>query len=77
MDRTSALMHVINTIGEGLSDADARVFLDNCISAGLIDEKAGRAMAGALSAVVMRQVPANLRDGVRATLLKQMLVTQI
>ena len=77
LDRTSALMHVINTIGERLSDADVRVFLDNCMGAGLIDDKAGKAMTGALSAVVMRQVPGEVRDSDRATLLKQMLGTQI
>lgn len=77
LDRSSALMHIINSVGEKLDGAAARVILENCVHGGLIDADCGNAMAAALSQPVMHEIPAVYRDRVRAALLKQMLVTQI
>lgn len=77
LDRSSALMHIIHSIGESVDASSANALLDNCIHAELITPAVGAAMAGALSPRVMREIPAPLRDSIRAVLLKQMLVTQI
>lgn len=77
LDRSSALMHIINSIGDDLDISSANAVLDNCVHAGLVGERAGAAISGAISSRVMREIPAELRDKLRAILLKQMLVTQI
>ncbi len=77
LDRSSALMHIINSIGGKLDASSARALLDNCIYGHLIPSGAGAVMEAALSAAVLRQVSAEDRDGLRAALLKHMLLTQI
>ena len=77
LDRTSALMHIINSIGDRLDDSSARAVLDNCIYGRLIGESEGAVMEAALSAAVLRAAPAESRERLRASLLKHMLLTQI
>lgn len=77
LNRSSALMHIIHSIGDSVDASSASALLDNCIHAELIDKSAGGAIAGALSARVMHELPAGTRDRIRAVLLKQMLITQI
>ena len=77
LDRTSALMHIINSIGDRLDDSSARAVLDNCIYGRLIGESEGAVMEAALSAAVLREAPAASREKLRASLLKHMLLTQI
>ena len=77
LDRTSALMHIINSIGDRLDDSSARAVLDNCIYGRLIGESEGAVMEAALSAAVLREAPAESRERLRASLLKHMLLTQI
>ncbi|MDD4699901.1 MAG: CtsR family transcriptional regulator [Oscillospiraceae bacterium] len=77
MNRSSALMHIINSIGDLLDQATARVVIDNCLHNSLISSEAAKLMSSAISIVVMRQVPINLRDTIRAAVIKQMLLAQI
>lgn len=77
LNRSSALMHIINSIGSRLDASSARAVLDNCIYGHLIPKGEGNVMEAALSAAVLREVPAEARDGLRAALLKRMLLTQI
>ena len=73
----SALMHVINSIGEHIDAMSTRIVLENCIDTGLITENAARIMAAAVSNTVMQNVPPSFKDTMRAAILKQMLLTQI
>ena len=77
LDGKSALMHLVNSIGEDIDDATARVVLQNCCNAGLLDESRVKLMYSAISTPVMRQIPVLLRDNIRAAVLKQMLLSQI
>lgn len=77
LDRSSALMHIINSLGEGVDASASRIILENLIHSQLIEPRVGQAIAGAISQPVLREIPAEMRDRVRAALLKQMLVTQI
>jgi len=77
MNHSSALMHIINSIGDSLDQATARVVIDNSLHNSLVSSEAAKIMCAAMSAVVMRQVPINLRDTIRAAVIKQMLLTQI
>lgn len=77
LDRSSDLMHLINSIGSEIDDFTARIILENCCNAGLLDEKTVKTMYSAISTTVMRQVPVIIRDDLRAAILKQMLLSQI
>ena len=77
LDGKSALMHLVNSIGEDIDDATARVVLENCCNAGVLSKKTVKLMYSAISTPVMRQIPVVLRDPIRAAVLKQMLLSQI
>ncbi len=77
VDGTSALMHLVNSIGEDIDDATARIILENCCNVGVLDESKAKLMYSAISIPVMRQIPVVLRDNIRAAILKQMLISQI
>lgn len=74
---SSALMHIINSVGDKIDSMTTRIVIENCLEAGLISQETARLMAAAVSANVMQSVPPVYKDSVRASILKQMLLTQI
>ncbi len=74
---TSALMHIINSIGEHIDPLTTRIVIENCIEMGIVDQKQAKLMSAAVSNTVMQNIPTVLRDNLRAALLKQMLLSQI
>jgi transcriptional regulator CtsR len=77
LNSTSALMHIINSIGDGIDPLTTRIVIENCIEADLIEKRQADLMYAAVSNTVMQCVPPSLRDTLRASLLKQMLLTLI
>ncbi|MBE6727291.1 MAG: CtsR family transcriptional regulator [Ruminococcaceae bacterium] len=77
MSHSSALMHIINSVGDSVDAMTARIVIENCLQSGLIEASAAKLMYAALSNNVMRCVPPILKDAVRAAILKEMLLTQI
>ena len=77
MSHSSAIMHIINSIGDSIDALSTRIVLENCIDGGLITQDAARIMAAAVSNTVMQNVPPQFKDSMRAAILKQMLLTQI
>ena len=77
LDKSSALMHLVNTLGSDIDDATARIILDNCHRSGLIDEASAKLMYSAISSSIMRNVPVILRDSLRAIILKNMILSLI
>lgn len=74
---SSALMHIINSIGDRIDSMSTRIVIENCLESGLVTAETAQLMAAAVSANVMQAVPPVLKDSVRAAILKQMLLTQI
>ena len=74
---STALMHIINSIGDGIDAMSTRIVIENCLESGLVTASTARLMAAAVSDSVMQNVPAILKERVRAAILKQMLLTQI
>lgn len=72
-DRLQTLMHVINCVGDSLDCESARVFIGNMNDNGIIDDASAELMRAALSDTSYRGVPQELRDGLRASVFKQML----
>ncbi len=77
LKKSSALMHIINSIGDRIDALSCRIVLENCLETGLISTEVARLMASAVGEKVIQEVPPILKDSVRAAILKQMLLTQI
>lgn len=77
LNQTSALMHIINSIGDAVDPMTTRIVIENCINSGIITPEVARIIAAAVSGTVMQSVPVEHRDSLRAALLKQLLLTQI
>ena len=70
MDRGTALMHIINSIGTTLDKASAEAMLKN-----MIELTSAKLIASALSDRTLTNVEQSKRDAVRADLFKNMLLT--
>ena len=77
MNRSSAIMHIINSLGQAVDPMVARIVIENCLDAGLVSQNTACLMAAAISGTVLRAVPVEYRDNLRAAILKQMLISQI
>ena len=77
MNHTSALMHIINAIGDSIDALSTRVLLENCIESGVVSSEVAKVMAAAVSNSVMQNIPPQYKDNISAVILKQMLMTQI
>ena len=77
LKQSSALMHIINSIGDRIDALSTRIVLENCLETGLISRDVAILMASAVGEKVMQEIPPILKDSVRAAILKQMLLTQI
>ncbi len=77
LKHSSALMHIINSIGDRIDSLSTRIVLENCLENGIINRDVARLMASAVSEKVMQEIPPILKDRVRAAILKQMLLTLI
>ncbi len=75
MDASSAMMHIINSIGSRLDSASARTILAHLRNTGTIDLAVSRVMEAAVSDQSFAGVPQEERDGLRAAMFKNMLIT--
>lgn len=74
VDRQTLLMHVINTVGDTLDIASARAIITNLVDSEAIELNVGRALLAAMDDKTLRTVPQENRNGLRADLLKQVLI---
>ena len=77
MDRNMCIMHVINCIGDKINSVTASAILQNMQHQNVISIDMAKLIDAALSDRVYVCVPYELRDSLRASLLKNMLLTQI
>jgi len=77
MRHSSALMHIINSIGDSIDNISARILIENCIQSGLMSKEIARITCAAISNNIMRRIPIEHRDSFRATILKEILLAQI
>lgn len=71
------IMHLINSLGDSLDEGTCRAHLTNLQASGLLNGQQARMLLSALSAQALREVPQEVRDKVRCTILKQMLIACI
>jgi len=77
VDRETLLMHVINSLGQQLDLPSARAILSNLVQSGALEEDLGRTLLTAVGDKALRSVPRELRDQVRADILKNVLILQV
>lgn len=75
MDRGTAFMHIINSVGNTLDKATAEAMLNNMLGRGLIEVLPAKIIATALSDRTLKNIEQDRRDTVRADLFKNMLLT--
>ena len=77
VDHQTLVMHVINSLGERVDLPSARAILSNLVQAGALDQTAGRSILAAVSDKALAAVPREIRDTVRADIMKQVLILQV
>ena len=75
MDRGTAMMHIINSVGSSLDKATAEVMLNNMLQRNMLEMQSAKLIAAALSDRTLSQVEQDKRDTVRSDLFKNMLLT--
>lgn len=75
MDKNSAYMHLINSIGNKLDNITCKIMLQNIVDRGIISCEYAELILCAVSDRTFSCIPANLRDSLRASILKNMLLT--
>jgi len=75
MDKGTAIMHIVNSIGITLDKATAEIMINNMYNQSIIDRTTAKLLASAMSERVFVEVPQNFRDVLRARLFKNMLLT--
>ena len=75
MDRGTAMMHIINSVGSSLDKATAEVMLNNMLQRNMLEMQSAKLIAAALSDRTLSQVEHDKRDTVRADLFKNMILT--
>ena len=75
MDRGTAMMHIINSVGSTLDKATAEVMLNNMLQRNILEMQSAKLIAAALSDRTLSQIEQDKRDTVRADLFKNMLLT--
>ena len=74
LDKPSAIMHTVNHIGEDADFALCRAHILNLLNAGIIDKQSAKLMLAATGENALRMLPPPVRDRVRASVFKQMLI---
>ena len=77
VDRETLLMHVINSLGEQVDLPSARAILGNLAESGALTGDLARTLLSAVGDKALGAVPRELRDQVRADILKNVLILQV
>ena len=77
VDRQTLMMHVINSLGDGVDLASTRAILSNLVQSGALEHSVGQMILTAVGDKALGQVPREKRDAVRADILKQVLILQV
>ena len=68
------VMHTVNAIGESVDLRSAAALMSNLVSSGILTESAANTMLAGVGDRALASVPPEYRDGLRAGILKQMLI---
>ena len=75
MSKNEYLMHFFHAIGESLDESEARAYLVNLRDHGVIAEGEARMIAAAISDAALDKTPKEMRNSVRADILRHVILT--
>ena len=75
MDKSTAIMHIVNSIGTTLDKATAEVMIKNMYNQSIIDMQTAKLLMSAMSERVCVDIPQNYRDVLRARIVRNMILT--
>lgn len=75
--KSTAIMHIVNSIGIKLDKITAEIMINNMLSRSIINEQTARLLVSAMSERSYLSVPQQYRDYMRASLFKNMLLTLV
>lgn len=73
-DEKTLLMHIVNSIGDTIDKLSAEAIIKNLYNSNIIDKTVANVMAITLSDRALRTIQQNMRDSLRADILKNMLI---
>lgn len=76
-EKSTAIMNIINAIGARVDALSAEMIVESLVRRDILSENTSRLMLSAISDRVYSDIPVNLRCGLRASILKNMLLTQV
>lgn len=76
-EKSTAIMNIINAIGTKLDALSAEMIVESLVQREIVPRNVSRLMLSAISDRVYAEIPVNLRCSLRASILKNMLLTQI
>ena len=74
LNSSSAFMHIINSIGESVSEQSARAIIINLNHSDIVSADKAKPIIAAMNENCYKSVPAEFRGKIRAAILKQMLL---
>ena len=75
MDKGTAVMHIVNSVGNTLDRATAEAMLNNMLQRELMQLQTAKVIAAALSDRTLQSIEQERRDKLRADLFKNMIIT--
>lgn len=76
-NKSSALMHIVNSVGTRLDKVTAEIMISNMLSRSIINEETAGLLVAAMGERAYISVPQQYRDYLRASIFKNMLLTLI
>ncbi len=74
MDKRSAIIHIINSIGDSVDSRKAAAVVKELLTRNLITVQTAKILTAAVSERPYQSIPAEYRDSVRAAVLKNMIL---
>ena len=77
VNRETLMMHVINSLGNEVDLYSARAIVQNLYEAGALDKSAAQTLLAVIGDRALAEVPREVRDRVRADILKNAFILQV
>ncbi|MBE6771479.1 MAG: CtsR family transcriptional regulator [Ruminococcaceae bacterium] len=75
LDRPSLIMHTVNYIGDAIDFATCHANVMNLLHNGAVTAQSAKLLLAATGENALKNLPAPVRDRIRASILKQMLIS--
>ena len=76
-DPQRIIMHTVNALGSAVSARSAEALIGNLLQSGVINDVAARLLFASVAPAALRVAPRDYHDALRASILKQMLITVV